>query len=487
MNKVPLSTMIIVTGVTTLTIFLAWCTSTQTPPQDKETILSHQDQLDTWHTDQNELIQDTGVNALDIQELKMLYAKYESADDVVWQVAVMRHLYQIKPNPTIQYKLITKYLEIYRYDDAFDLLQDALKQDNVDHKIIDQYLFVLFNSRQLNISNITKISHLVEKFYQTDKIDNDQLNMYDALLDIVGLNIPSFQQHVSALSDSGNYQQFKQDISQMLQLHSSYKDASKYYLVALLSKVFFQHGYLKIADLLAHNALSHKSEYILPLQVLSYSSLLQNNDTQAIKSLATLITIDPKHQKLYKILLAIAYYQNKDYSNTIVHASQITEWSYYPLALRYLLLSYSHLWQDAKMLEVLQYLIWSQKLNDYDYYYVFDELFYKKNTRLYKLNPVLAAQYIDMCLTKIGTSDPICLYGQAGLYLARGESDKAHILLLKLSRFFPHAKIFVLIGQHYESQSEFRKAKSYYLKALTQSDSVIQKDEIKQMIDTLDI
>lgn len=239
MNKVPLSTMIIVTGVTTLTIFLAWCTSTQTPPQDKETILSHQDQLDTWHTDQNELIQDTGVNALDIQELKMLYAKYESADDVVWQVAVMRHLYQIKPNPTIQYKLITKYLEIYRYDDAFDLLQDALKQDNVDHKIIDQYLFVLFNSRQLNISNITKISHLVEKFYQTDKIDNDQLNMYDALLDIVGLNIPSFQQHVSALSDSGNYQQFKQDISQMLQLHSSYKDASKYYLVALWVKFFF--------------------------------------------------------------------------------------------------------------------------------------------------------------------------------------------------------------------------------------------------------
>lgn len=471
--------------ISVTSLMLAGCTTdTHVDQNDDATSILWSTGWEKWSDDV--LVRNLGAEELSLDELKALYQKYKLADDIAWEINIIRHLYELKPNQTLQNLLIDKYLEVYRYDEAFDLVKNVLDTTALDSHLIDQYLFILFNSRQLNLDNLSKITELIGTLHQSKKINDDQLNMYYALLDIAGLNTTKFEAHITALSDSGVYQDIKKDSLTMLKLYRSYKDAPKYYLSALLSKVFFQHSYLKLADLLAQHALSHKSEYILPLQTLAYSSFLQQHYNKSTEYLNTLITIDPKHDTLYKILLAIAYYENKSYSDTILYVSQIREWAYYPLALRYLLLSYRHLWQDAKIVEVLQQLLWSNTLNEYDYYYIFDEVFYKGNKKLYDLNPILIAQYVDKCNEMVGWSDPVCMYGRAGIYRMKWNDAKAHPLLLKVSRYFPHAKVFVLIAQHYETEGDSIKAKSYYLKAVAQSDSENQKKYIKNLIDALD-
>lgn len=426
------------------------------------------------------------IQWFDISELKTLYEQYEKADDIVWQTMILRHMYDLKPSSLLQKTLIKKYLELYRYDDALEMSQLLIQKNPTDTSLIHQHLFILFNSYQLNLDNLNKIANLLDTLHNNQTITDDDLNMYYALLNIAWLNTTKFEQHIEILTQSGVYTQIKTEIKEMFTLYHSFTDAPMYYLSALLSKVFFQHGYLKLSDLLAQHSLKHKSDYILPLQILSYSQFLQQHYNKATDYLEKLISLDSKNSQLYQILLAIWYYEQKKYHQAITYLAQIKDWSYYHLSLRYLLLSYIYLGQDDKAIDILQQILWSSTINDYDYYYVFDKILYNSKYSIYEKNQILIAQYVDQCIKQFGENHPICLYGKVGLYIKQKDYTSAFPLALKVSKYFPQAKIFVWIAEYYESNNNPQKAKSYYLKAITQSDSSKEKQEIVSLIHTLD-
>lgn len=466
-------------------IFLWWCTTWNQP---KNSIDSGQTLFVSGIdiSDEEKMqISTIWADGMDLQEIKSLYQEYKLSDDIMWEINIIRYLYELHPTPKLQTLLIDKYLELYQYDQALELSQALIATEKKNPVIIEQYLFILFNSYQLTQSNLPTLDRLITALYDQGSITMDQLNFYRSLLSILSLDQDQFEWYMIALSDSGHYTDIKYEALDMIKVYHWYKDSPPYYLHSLLSKVFFQHGYFKIADLLAQYSIWKKSDYILPLQILSYSSLLQQKYKQSSRLLSKLVTTDAKHSELYRMLLWIAHYEQQKYDDTVVYLTQIKKWIYYPLALRYLMLSYNKLQQYTKVIDTMQLMLWSKTINDYDYYYIFDTVLYSNDRQLYDINPFLIAQYIDQCVSSIWADNPICTYGQAGMYHITGDRHRAYTTSLKILKYFPLPKLYVRIAQYYESEGNTAKAKLYYIKAMTQSSSTSEKNEIKQILTTL--
>jgi hypothetical protein len=71
------------------------------------------------------------------------------------------------------------------------------------------------------------------------------------------------------------------------------------------------------------------------------------------------------------------------------------------------------------------------------------------------------------------------------MYHITGDRHRAYTTSLKILKYFPLPKLYVRIAQYYESEGNTAKAKLYYIKAMTQSSSTSEKNEIKQILTTL--
>jgi hypothetical protein len=89
--------------------------------------------------------------------------------------------------------LIDKYLELYQYDQALELSQALIATEKKNPVIIEQYLFILFNSYQLTQSNLPTLDRLITALYDQGSITMDQLNFYRSLLSILSLDQDQFE------------------------------------------------------------------------------------------------------------------------------------------------------------------------------------------------------------------------------------------------------------------------------------------------------
>lgn len=121
---------------------------------------------------------------------------------------------------------------------------------------------------------------------------------------------------------------------------ASFQDVPAYYLDALIARNIFQQGYWQIARLAAKRLIKKDSEYILPRQLLLYTSLFLGKYDEVHEAGNWLLEHDSEHEQLYNFLDAIAYFDQEDYANAILKFKNIRDERYFSDAKRYLLLSY---------------------------------------------------------------------------------------------------------------------------------------------------
>lgn len=127
---------------------------------------------------------------------------------------------------------------------------------------------------------------------------------------------------------------------------ASFQDAPPYYLDALIAKDIFQQGYRQVAKVAAQRLIKEDANYILPRQLLLYTSLFLGDYHDLHVTATWLLEHDDGHEQLYNFLDAIAYFEQEDYANAILKFKNIRDERYEVDAKRYLLLSYSAIHDD---------------------------------------------------------------------------------------------------------------------------------------------
>jgi tetratricopeptide (TPR) repeat protein len=93
-------------------------------------------------------------------------------------------------------------------------------------------------------------------------------------------------------------------------------------LVALST---YEQGYSKQARELAYIIIKHDPGYILPHQIIAYTSIADASYIQARKSLLTLIALDTTYTDTYRLLLGKVSYTMGEYTDAIIYLKQIQD------------------------------------------------------------------------------------------------------------------------------------------------------------------
>jgi NAD+--asparagine ADP-ribosyltransferase len=152
-----------------------------------------------------------------------------------------------------------------------------------------------------------------------------------------------------------------------------------------------------------------------------------------------------------------------------------------------MLLNYQTLDNEQKMIQIRQKLLWQDDLQESDFKTFYDIVFYKpfstdsKHT-IYNKHQQLSYDFVSMCYENFGQENDTCLYGEVWLDVSNSSRSEVKNWLLYLAENYPQSHIFQALWDYYKSQNLNEKAKTYYLKAVSLSSDISQKDIIEKKL-----
>ncbi|GHW02528.1 hypothetical protein AGMMS50249_3140 [candidate division SR1 bacterium] len=386
--------------------------------------------------------------------------------------------------------IVEELVSTYQFIPAKKFIQSLTNEQKY---FIDPNLDILvtFNTFQLSSSSaISNLQTKIENYKSSQSITADEANRYCGIIALMQQNYQYFFD-ISRSFKNQRYQEFSAKIASIQTKVNQPGDMPSYYLDALISIELFNQGLFYPAKVLALNAVSQNTKYILPYQVLAYSNFFSNSRDAAIEYFTTLKSLDPESNDKYTFFIGIAHYRAENYTNSVLYLSQIKSTSiYYPDIQRYLILDYLSLEQYSKANEVFDNLLQSGKINASDFYSYFSEVFFKPYAKggelnIYKANPSLAKQYISSCETFLAsdqTLSSVCAYGKAGLSLLQQTNIDLEAVLLELIKDYPQGVLFQALGEYYQRHNDPTNAKYYLLKAISLADSEQERYQIKSLL-----
>lgn len=400
----------------------------------------------------------------------------------------LEKLYKEKKRTSDLKKLIQELVKNYEFNDAWKYLQqtDIQKEQLVSPSL---YIYTYFNSIDLvDAPVLEKFQTTLNDFTTNTLITEQEKRFYQWLVLILQKKYDQLSTQRENISDE-RYQGIISNVQKIQEKVKTKRDIPIYYQDSLIALEMLKSGYFSLAKELATQSLMKNEKYILPYQVLAYSNFLTNNLHEAISHFQQLTKIDPAKHNSYKYMMGISYYRLGDYTNAILHLSQLKNNTEFRTdVLRYLILGYKHIDDRKRMLSTYQELIIENHLIAGDFVDFFRSIFVIPYEETGKINIdsstlQLSVSYLQSCQANKATDQDICLLGEVWIYAAQHQWDREiHKKLKKLLSAYNQNFTLQLLGDYYRYTNQYKIANEYYLKATLASESEQEKNIIQQKL-----
>lgn len=397
---------------------------------------------------------------------------------------ILADLYERTQRPELLPYMIEYAIQIYDYSDAATYLVRLQEVDpNATLLAPARFLFLALNTIDLNFKNIDDLKQTIQRFYDEQKIDKDTFTFYDAAVTFAKKDLNNFSYFMDNLQTStayaDRYKGFQEDKARA----ESYPDVKDYYLQALVALRFFQHGYPNIANTVGKIILEKDSKYLLAHQLVAYSSLMLWHREDAQHELDLLTSLDASNKETYLFYKGIALYMAWAYDQALFSLTQVRDESLRHDTLRYILLSYEHLQDRKKRSETAQSLAALPSLDVYDYFSLFDSLFFgeRKEEVRKTYDDAQMRTLLLQCYEKLPREYAyVCLYGKAGYFMQQGDTEKSYRYLEQLAVRYPLPEIFEKLGILATQLDRKEDAKKRYAQAILSSSNAYQTAALKE-------
>ena len=385
-------------------------------------------------------------------------------------------------------KLVDLLVQIWNYDKAEKYIKNLLKLDPSNENIKTYIYIKLQNINYYNKKEVKELHNIIGALYKKKIIAYQDYSFYNFL----SLLTSEWKPNDIKLSIESAKSVFTWDRLDLLnEVNKSFSDSNlyqgthDYYARALISLNLLQYWYFGLAKKVAQEVYAINPEYVLPIQVLSYSNFFIWDYKQSLNWLNKLKSLDKKNEEYYNLFIGVSYYWNGDYRDSLLYLAQLSNMkdlgeNEYIDVLRYRFLDYKHLKDEKNMIKTIKEMRFNT-LNTVDYYNFFTFLLFKCD-ECYKNDKSLMINLIKSCYNDLPKSQVyMCWYGKANLYYKYKKYDLSTEYYEKLSDFFQDSYIFERIGDHY-SFTDKDKARVFYFKALMYSSDNEEKLNIKKKI-----
>lgn len=413
--------------------------------------------------------------------------------EIFQDMRVLEYLYTQNQNVELLQPLVEKFLQYYQFDKANHYL-DLLLQNTSWHSSLSiephQIVYARLNDLTLGLDSISALDEiflLIQDYKQTGLLTQDDVSFYQWLQALWSYNYSGASAAFAQVTGA-RYQDFKRAYEASLAHYGSIKNPPVYYRDGLVSLTLLKNGYFMFAKRLALHALAQNTKYILPYQVLAYTNFLTHNRETAKDYFLKLADFDIHNAPMYKFLIGICYYRYGDYEQSIIYLTQIDTPALQLDVYRYMLLGYIQGDDSSNMIRIRQKLLGQPNLQPSDFSLLFDQLFYLpfrsgKPFALYAENPQLPDLYLRKCIDIFsGSQSDVCTYGQVWLQLAQQNLSWVGKELLSLAQLYHQSHLYHLLGDYYLQSKDEASAKTYYIKALSISDTLNEQTIIKHKL-----
>ena len=407
-----------------------------------------------------------------------------------YSLNLLGKLYDKTNNTALLPTLFQFSLDFRKFDQALEYLLLLQSQSQLDTQVdMNQYLYALFNSAELDFGQINRLKQIVDEYLDQNLITQADHTMYYSLITLIKNDQENYKIFMSQLRGTAYDNQTK-NYDTAVARADSFVDTPDYYLQWLLAIGVFNNGWYRITQKIARSLIAQDARYILAYQLDAYASIMLWDRNQAIESLDYLTTNDPTQEELYHYLSGISFFYLQKYTDAILSFAQLESQKYNTDVLRYSLLSYSNLGDPTWVLTTIDVLLSKDSLTIYDYFWIFDEVFFgdaaTTGTYIQQLSDQLDALfrkcYADMDWEKIFA----CVYGKSGLYLAQQDYTTAYQYLQRVVQRYPQPQLYEYLGDIAQQLDSPDDATKRYIQWLMQSsvldDQQLLRDKIKGLM-----
>lgn len=438
-----------------------------------------------------------------LQDLEDHYDKVEAQNNDKWleqndldlkdlpdsfdSISILENIYKKNNSSDVLKVLIDKLLSDYQFSKAKSYISniDILNDTIIDAK---SYIYTYINTISVTDPNsMSKFMSFIDQIKYKALISSDDYLLYQALSKLWNKDYDWANLLLKQIK-SPIYNNFVIQIDDSINKFNTQKWVPTYYKDSLMALVAMKNGYFSLANKLSVDSILQNREYILPYQILAYSNFLTNNREKAIESFYELNSLDIENQDKYNFHIWVSYYRLWNYQKSILTLSQLANTSEYKLdSYRYLLLNYQKLEDEEKMIQLWQKILWQNNLKESDFKTFYDIVFYRpfstdSKYTIYNKYRQISYDYISMCYEKFGQKNDTCLYWEVWLDVANESRQDVENSLVYLSENYPQASIFQALWDYYKYQKLDDKSKTYYLKAISLSNDISQKNSIEQSL-----
>lgn len=430
----------------------------------------------------NKVISENIENGLENTKLKI-----KDISNSIKDLEILEKIYQKNNSPDVFKLLLQKLVEDYQFDKAKSYIADIniFENKSVDAKT---YIYTYINSLSItDNTSMDKFMSFIDQIRYKSMISSDDYLFYQWLAKL-WVKDYDWANILFAQIKSQIYTNFITQIDDSIQKFNNQKWVPIYYKDSLIALTAMKNGYFSLANKLAIDSMLQNPDYVLPHQIVAYSTFLTNNREKAIENFYDLVELDDENQDKYNFYIWVSYYRWWNYQDSIWILSQLLNSPVYKTdAYRYLLLNYQSLWDEEKMVQIWQKLLGQNDLQASDFKSFYDYVFYKPFSEwtryvVYNKHKQLSYDSVSMCYENLGQNNDTCLYGEAGLDIVNESRQDVKNSLLYLSENYPQAHIFQALWDYYKSQNLDEKAKTYYIKAVSLTDDSSQKSLIENKL-----
>ena len=420
------------------------------------------------------------------QALDDNWASLEELSSSQGQWEMLKKLYDATQDENLLPAVFQISLDLRKFDDALfylDALQSSKGSAGVD---VHKYLYALFNSKSIDFTSLARFKQVIEKYEENGLITSQDSIFYSSLITLSRGDLESYAQFMEWLRWT-KYDERVKRYDQSRDRVESFVDTPEYYLKGLLSIGLFQQEWYRPVQHISRDLIEEDPKYLLWYQLNAYTALLLSDRNEALQSLDFLKNNDDPNKNLYLYLQWVALYHQERYQEALLAFNQIAKEEVTQDAIRYQYLSYGALRDKKWVKNTLQLLIASRDLNAYDYYTIFDLLFFNEEGVWY-LSWIQEdiTQLMNSCYEQV-TQDfvYVCLYGKAGMNLRLWNAAAAYQYLTHASQRFPNKEIFELLGDLAQDLEKTQDATKRYIKAITSTSVVDEQSWLRIKIKDL--
>jgi len=428
---------------------------------------------ESWSLILEEMLQDEEI---DIDSL-------ESEND-----EFLQKVFEKTQDPKIMNLIVENYLNEYQFTKAKKFIEE-LPDSSYLQLDPDLHLRVVFNSFPLTSqTTISTLRELVKNYQSKNQISDEDASRYLWILALMDKNYDKFFETAKNFT-SEKYKVFAAKIQSLTEEVAKQKWIPDYYLDTLMAVELFNQWFFQPSKVIAISVLTQNSNYILPYQLLGYANFFTNSRDTAIEYFKKLVDLDPNNAEKYRFLMGVSYYRWWKYEQSVVMLSLINEWSLRLDSERYLIRDYLILDQKNKLISSRGKLLGYDDLTASDFYTYFYETFYHPYAdwaefQIYAFDTGLWEKMIRVCNLLLPENERVvCEYGNIWKNIALWNFENLEQSLLSLVWKYPQSYLYHALWEYYLKQDDLETAKTYLLKAVSMTQTMQEKSQIKKLLE----